>query len=120
MSETRPIAFAHKESSCSTPLDLNELLVKHPAATFFVRVGGDAMVGAGLFPGDIAVVDRSLTPKKGSIIVAILNGEFTIRRLMKGKLQAENSKYKEIPLTPETDFQVWGVITYVIHDVLSC
>lgn len=100
-------------------LDLNELIVKHPAATFFVRVEGDSMLGAGIQSGDILVVDRSLQASNGKIVVAILNGEFTVKRIVftpQGiKLLAENPAYPPLHIHPEADFQVWGVVTYVIH-----
>jgi len=102
-------------------LDLNQLIVKHPAATFFVKVSGDSMKGAHIVSGDTLVVDRALEPSSGKIVVAIVNGEFTVKRLLlDGKkvfLVAENPKYSPIFITPETDFQIWGVVTYVIHKV---
>lgn len=100
-------------------LDLNEYLVEHPAATFFVRVQGESMRDAGLSSGDILIVDRSLSPKSGKIVVALLNGEFTVKRLVRKNdkllLVPENPRYKTIIVTPEEDFQIWGVVTYVIH-----
>lgn len=100
-------------------LDLNELVVKHPSATFFVRVEGNSMEGAGIFSGDILVVDRSIAPAHGQIIVALLNGEFTVKRLLingnEVRLAPENGSYKTIKVKPESQFQVWGVVTYVIH-----
>lgn len=100
-------------------LDLNAHLVQHPAATFFVRVDGDSMTGANIQRGDILVVDRSLEPQSGKIVVAVVNGEFTVKRLkcVEGKvfLEAENSRYASIPIDSSSDFQVWGVVTYVIH-----
>lgn len=100
-------------------LDLHELLVEHPEATFFVRVQGDSMTGAKMHSGDILIVDRSLTAAHGKIVVALLNGEFTVKRLVrKGQklyLAAENPCYPPIEVTEESDFQVWGVVTYVIH-----
>ena len=101
-------------------LDLNELVIKHPAATFYVRVEGHSMRDAGIHSGDILVVDRSLSPSSGKIIVAILNGEFTVKRLIIEEhgtivLRPENSNYPPIQVSPEADFQVWGVVTYVIH-----
>lgn len=100
-------------------LDLNELVISHPAATFFVRVEGDSMQGAGISSGDILVVDRSLEAANGKIVLAVLNGEFTVKRMhMQGKrmfLMAENAKYSPIEVGDETDFQVWGVVTYIIH-----
>ncbi len=100
-------------------LDLNELVVRHPAATFYVKVEGESMRGAGIHTGDILVVDRSLTASTGKIVIAILDGEFTVKRLvLKGKkiiLQPENPDYQPIEIQDEDDFQVWGVVTYVIH-----
>ncbi len=100
-------------------LDLHELLVEHPEATFFVRIEGDSMIGAGMHSGDILVVDRSLTASDGKIIVALLGGEFTVKRLQKrGQkicLAAENPRYRPLEVTEDSDFQVWGVVTYVIH-----
>lgn len=100
-------------------LDLNNHLIKHPAATFFVRVEGGSMEKAGIFHGDILIVDRALLPEDGKIIVAILNGEFTVKRIqVKDKklfLISENPDYSPIEVTEEMDFQVWGVVTYTIH-----
>jgi len=100
-------------------LDLNELLIAHPAATFFVRVAGDSMQGAGISSGDILIVDRALEAVNGKIVVAIINGEFTVKRIQfcpeKILLIPENLNYPILELSPESDFQVWGVVTYVIH-----
>ena len=106
-----------------TYLDLNKLLIKHPAATFFVRVSGSSMSDAGICLGDVLVVNRSLTPTNGKIVVALVNGEFLVKRLsLKGKLVklvAANSRYPEITIDPEgSDFRVWGVVTHVIHQCL--
>ena len=100
-------------------LDLNELLITHPAATFFVRVAGDSMQNAGIYSGDVLIVDRSLQPLESTIVIAIINGEFTVKRLLKKEgrvfLAPENPSYPILEITPESDFQVWGVVTYVIH-----
>jgi DNA polymerase V len=100
-------------------LDFNELLIRNPAATFAVKVAGDSMIGAGIFPEDIAVVDRSATPKDKSIILALVDGEFTIKRYRKrgGKvwLQAENPAYNDIAIDGEISFEVWGVVTKSIR-----
>jgi DNA polymerase V len=100
-------------------LDLNELLVAHPAATFFVRVEGTSMIDAGIHPGDILVVDRALEPRHGSIVIAVVNGEFTVKRYRrargKGCLAAENPGFRPIELTGDMDVEVWGVVSYVIH-----
>jgi DNA polymerase V len=109
------------EDYIERPLDLHELLIEHPAATFFVRVDGDSMIGAGIHSGDILVVDRSLTAHHGKIVIALLNGEFTVKRLkIEGKkilLASENSRYRPIEVLEESDFQIWGVVTYVIHSL---
>jgi DNA polymerase V len=100
-------------------LDLNELVIRHPAATFFVRVTGESMINAAIWEDDVLVVDKAIDPKDGSIIVASLNGEFTVKRLRKKQsevyLMPENPLYKPIKITEEMDFQVFGVVTYIIH-----
>jgi len=100
-------------------LDLNQLLVTHPAATFFVRVQGESMAEANIHSGDVLIVDRAVEAKNGCIAIAVLNGEFTVKRILKkGKqlfLTPENPKYPPIAITEDTDFQIWGVVTYVIH-----
>jgi DNA polymerase V len=100
-------------------LDLNEHLVRHPSATFFVTVQGDSMTGAGIHSGDILIVDRSAEPADQKIVVAALNGELTVKRLkaVDGTLSlaAENPEYPDIRVTPEMTFEVWGVVTHVIH-----
>lgn len=102
-------------------LDLNEYLIKHPAATFFVRVAGDSMREAGIHSGDLLVVDRAVQPKSGSVVVAILDGEFTVKRLQKssGKifLVPESKHYRPIEILPEQDFSVWGVVSGVVRKV---
>jgi DNA polymerase V len=102
-------------------LDLNEYLIKHPASTFFVKVKGDSMTGAGIASGDILIVDRSLEPKDKSIVVAVVNGEFTVKRICKDSqrlfLVAENPKYPLIEIKDGMDFEVWGVVVHVIHTV---
>jgi len=102
-------------------LDLNEFLIEHPSATFFVRAEGDSMVGAGINNGDILVVDRSLEARDGSVIIAVFNGEFTVKRLRKGAgrvyLVPDNPKFKVIEVTADADFQIWGVATTVIHSL---
>ncbi|MBI9097427.1 MAG: translesion error-prone DNA polymerase V autoproteolytic subunit [Spirochaetaceae bacterium] len=103
-------------------LDFNEYLVKNKAATFVVRVQGDSMSGAGINTGDLLVVDRSVKPANNSIIVAIVSGEFTVKRLTKelGRyyLCPENPDYPVIEISEEMEFQVWGVVTYAIHSLL--
>jgi DNA polymerase V len=100
-------------------LDLNQHLIKHPAATFFVRVAGESMQEAGIHSGDVLIVDRALPPSNGSVVIAVINGELTVKRLSKrhGKLllMPENQQYPPLPITETTAFEVWGVVTYVIH-----
>jgi DNA polymerase V len=115
-----PAGFPSQAEDCvENSLDLNELMIQHPTATFFVRVSGDSMRGAGIQEGDILVVDRSLETVSGKIVIAILNGEFTVKRFISNAsgvyLVAENSRYPALKIEPESDFQVWGVVTYVIH-----
>ena len=103
------------------PLDLNEHLIQHQSATFFVRSTGDSMLGAGIHSGDLLIVDRAIIATDNSIILAIVNGEFTVKRLRikdnKMWLQPENPDYKIIDLTVEMGFSVWGVVTNVIHSL---
>lgn len=102
-------------------LDLNEYLVKNPAATFFVRVAGDSMTGAGINDNDILIVDRSLEPCSGNIVIAVVNGELTVKRLMRSKnswrLLAENPTYPPLEIDEETPLEVWGVATHAIHSL---
>ena len=100
-------------------LDLNELLVQKPAATFFVRAQGESMLGAGIHPNDILVVDRSIEPIPGKIVICALNGELTVKRLERHngqwQLRAENPAYADIILHEELEMVIWGVVTNVIH-----
>ncbi len=100
-------------------LDLNDLLVRHPSATFFVRVSGDSMTGAGIHSGDILVVDRTETARHGSIVIAALNGELTVKRLFRegGRvlLESENPAYAPIEVKEGMDFEVWGVALHVVR-----
>ncbi len=107
------------ENDLDRTLDLNEFLISHPAATFFVRVTGDSMQNAGIFSGDILIVDRSLEPADHKIVIAVIAGEFTVKRLRihEGKIffVPENPAYPILEVKEGNDFQVWGVVTYVIH-----
>lgn len=102
-------------------LDLNEHLIKHKEATFFVRVNGDSMIGAGIFDNDLLVVDRAINPDVGRIVVASVNGELTVKRLMRndGKLWlvAENSAYAPIEMKDGMDCVIWGVVTNAVHSL---
>lgn len=102
-------------------LDLNAYLVKHPISTYYLRVEGDSMTGAGIAAGDIVVVDKSLEPRSGDIVVAAVDGDFTLKRLKKqggeAWLVAEHPGYPPIALHQATDAALWGVVTFVIHGV---
>ncbi|MBW2408808.1 MAG: translesion error-prone DNA polymerase V autoproteolytic subunit [Deltaproteobacteria bacterium] len=100
-------------------LDLNKHLIKNPTATYFVRVSGDSMTGAGIYDGDLLIVDRSLEPKDKNVVIAVINGEMTVKRirmrLKKVYLEPENENYAAQQVSEDSDFQVWGVVTNVIH-----
>jgi DNA polymerase V len=103
-------------------IDLNEQLVRNKPSTFFMRVSSDAMNGAGIYDGDVVIVDRSLKPQSGKIVIAVLNGEMLIRRLEKTfnriRLLPETTKLAAIEIdTASHEFAVWGVVTYVIHSL---
>jgi len=101
------------------PLDFNELLIENPAATFAVRVAGESMIGAGIFPGDIAIVDRSRNPKDKSVVLALVDGGFTLKRYRRRGarvwLQAENPSYRDTEITEGMSFEIWGVVTNSIR-----
>lgn len=102
-------------------ISLDRTLVKNKEATFYAKVSGQSMVGAGIDDGDLLVVDKSLEPKNNSIAVCFIDGEFTVKRLkISGGnvyLQPENASYKPIKVTNDNDFQVWGIVTHVIKKV---
>lgn len=101
------------------PLDFNDLLIKNPSATFAVKIAGESMRDAGIFPGDIAIVDRSLSAWNGCVVLALLDGEFTVKRyrLTAGRvvLQPENRAFRAIEVTEESGFEVWGVVKNTIR-----
>lgn len=103
-------------------LDLNQYLFPNMTSTFLTRVTGDSMVKVGIFPNDMLIVDRSLSPITGKIVIAVLNGEMTVKRLKKEKdkifLCAENDRYSDIEVTEYDEFSIWGVVTRVIHNLL--
>ena len=117
------------EEYSDTKLDLNRHLISNPNSTFFVGISGESMVNADIRSGDIAIVDRSLEAKSGDIILAVVDGDFTIKRLEKVeskvvdglrlepkvRLLPENSDFEPIEITENMVFQVWGVVTYTIH-----
>ena len=100
-------------------IDLNEQLIRHPTSTFFLRVSGESMLGAGIHHGDLLVVDRSLDPRPGRVVVAVLDGEFTLKRLVQHqgrlRLEAANPAYPPLELHHCGDVQIWGVAIHVIH-----
>lgn len=100
-------------------LDFNELLINNAATTFVVRAEGESMLGAGIFPGDFLVVDRSLVARKEDIVIAALDGEFTVKRLKHrdGRfiLAPENPAYPVIRVDEASELSIWGVVTFVLH-----
>lgn len=102
-------------------LDLNEHLILHEASTFFVRVEGYSMQGAGILPDDILIVDRALEATNNRIVIAVVDGELTVKRLKicneEYYLLPENEDYLPIRISEDMDFVIWGVVTYVIHKV---
>ena len=104
-----------------TRISLDRELVKNKEATFYARVSGDSMVGAGLNDGDLLVIDRSKNPENGKIAVCLVDGDFTVKRIKKEKnklyLMPENKQYKPIELREENELIVWGVVEYVIKKV---
>ena len=129
ISEEQEIPFFESTVSAGFPspaddyteisLDLNKHLIKHPAATFYARVKGDSMINAGIHEGDLLVVDRALDIYDNCIAVCIIDGEFTVKRLKKQSnkilLIPENEQYKTIEVSEFNDFEVWGIVAYVVH-----
>lgn len=118
-----PLVGARVEAGFPSPaedfregtLDLNDLLISHPNATFYVRAAGDSMTNAGIFAGDLLVVNRALDASHGDIVVAVVNGEFTLKRLYmrnsNTKLIAENDQFPDIEFAEGEQLEVWGVVT---------
>ncbi len=101
-------------------LDLNKLCIKHPAATFFVRVKGESMLDAGIYPDDILVVDRALQARHGDVVIACLHGELTVKRLHTRpslRLLACNPAYPPIDIPEAAELDIFGVVTYAIHNL---
>ncbi|MTI29749.1 LexA family protein [Xanthovirga aplysinae] len=100
-------------------LDLNRELIKNPEKTFFARVNGHSLRNSNIFDGDILVIDRSVEPQHDKVAVCCIDGEFTVKRLHKVEddlfLMPESSNFKPIKVEEGNDFQVWGVVTFVIH-----
>ena len=102
-------------------IDLNKYLIKNPISTFFLRVSGSSMNNAGIYNNDLLIIDRSINPKPGHIVVALLDGEFTLKRLIKKQdnyyLRADKENYPAINLYEYIDIEIWGVATYSIHEL---
>lgn len=100
-------------------LDLNEHLIQNPISTFFVRVSGHSMTGAGIRSGDLLIVDRSVKARHNHVVIAVYNGEITVKRLRlyqnKIELAPEHSDFSVIEIKPDSDFEIWGVVTHVVH-----
>jgi DNA polymerase V len=110
------------EDFIESQIDISRKLIKHPASTFLVRAKGDSMIDKGIQDGDILVVDKSLEAKNNSVVIAYIDGEFTVKRFVKKKneviLYPANNNYEPIKITSENDFLVWGVVTYVLHSCI--
>ena len=107
------------DESVEPNLDLNRYLIEHPTSTFFMRVRGNSMIGSGIHEGDLLIVDRALTAQDKKVIIAIWNGEFSVKMLRRKEsrffLESTAAGYPTWEITPDSDFQVWGVVTNVIH-----
>ncbi|MBI5430563.1 MAG: translesion error-prone DNA polymerase V autoproteolytic subunit [Nitrosomonadales bacterium] len=102
-------------------LSLDEHMVRHKASTFFMRVAGDSMRGMGIFDGDLVVVDRAIPAVHGCVVIAVVDGEFTVKQLLltpDGRvLRAAHPDYPDMPINPERDFSIWGVVQWNVHKV---
>jgi DNA polymerase V len=109
------------EDDVEAKIDLNQHLIRNPTSTFLVRTIGDSMIGAGIHSGDVLVVDRSLEPSQSKIVIAVLNGELTVKRIRYERksvyLMPENPDYPAIAVNEGMELQIWGVVTNVIHPV---
>ena len=119
-SNTIPAGFpSPAEDFLEKRLDLNDYLIKNKSSTFLVKVHGDSMKDAGIIDGVILIIDRSIEPTNGKIILGVINGEFTVKRIKCSKdktwLIPENDNFKPIEISDEIDFKVWGVVTFAIH-----
>ena len=103
-------------------LDLNRYVIKNPASTFYARIAGDSMIGADIHDGDIVVIDKSLEPKDGNIAVCFIDGEFTLKQIKVEKekllLMPANPQFHPIEITEDNHFVVWGIVTYVIKNMV--
>ena len=107
----------------SDTIDLNRELIHSPSSTFCARVSGDSMIDCGINDGDLLIIDKALTPHDGSIAVCYIDGDFTVKRISLRNdgiyLMPANSKYQPIPISEESNFQVWGIVTHIIKTVRS-
>ena len=107
------------EDHLDVSLNLNDYIVKHPSSTFYVYVKGDSMIGEGIYDGDLIVVDRSLDPQSNSVVVAVIDGEFTVKKIYKKNNQIyllpNNDNYKPIHIKDHMDFQIWGIVTHSVR-----
>jgi len=122
-----PLILARTQAGFPSPaddyieerIDLNKKLILHPEATYLVRVMGDSMINDRIHEGDYLIVDRALEAGHNDIILAVLNREFTVKRLVKTTnrwyLVAGNDKYPPLEINPEMDFEIWGKVTYIFH-----
>ena len=103
-------------------LDLNQLLIQNPSSTFFARVRGNSMLDAGIHDGDILIIDKSLEPKQTSVLICFIDGEFTVKKVMRANgdfyLMPQNKEFEPIKVNKNSDFRLWGVVTYCIHKLL--
>ena len=110
-------AVDHLESR----VDRTQHLIRNPSSTLFVRAAGESMMEAGIYDRDLLIVDRSIEKRNRRVVIATLNGEFTVKRLVQDEagifLVAENPDFDSIPIRVDSDFSIWGVVTYVIHEV---
>ena len=110
-----PAGFPSPAENSEETLDLAAHLIRHPDSTFFMRVAGDSMTGAGIFDGDLLVVDRSLTPSSGDIVIAVVDGEFTVKRLRQNgsrvELVPDNPRFRPITFREGSELEIWGVVT---------
>jgi DNA polymerase V len=112
------------ENYIEEKLNLDKHLIKNKESTFFVRVSGDSMINVGIFDNDILVVDRSLIPVRQSIVIASIDGELVVKKLVKDKikkdfyLKSENKNYPDILLNSNSDTMIWGIVTYTIHSLV--
>jgi DNA polymerase V len=132
MDELPPLFLALVEAGFPSPaedwieeaLDLNKLLIKRPTATYFLRVKGDSMIGAGIHEQDLLIVDRSIKPVHNDVVIASVLGDLTVKRLHTERgtvrLVPDNPGFDPIEITPEMDLRIWGVVTYSLHKVSGC